>query len=71
MALGRELAEAGRFPVRRPLLMLVMPELRVGYAAPRVRVSAEVWDDARVEGLEWSVPSPAPYHTFDEAPVVK
>jgi cytochrome c oxidase subunit 1 len=35
------------------------------------RVSAEVWDDARVEGLEWSVPSPAPYHTFDEAPVVK
>jgi hypothetical protein len=24
-----------------------------------------------VHGLEWSVPSPAPYHTFDEAPVVK
>ena len=22
-------------------------------------------------GLEWTVPSPAPYHTFDEAPVVK
>jgi cytochrome c oxidase subunit 1 len=35
------------------------------------RVSHEVWDDARVQGLEWTVPSPAPYHTFDEAPVVK
>jgi cytochrome c oxidase subunit 1 len=35
------------------------------------KVSAEVWDDARVHGLEWTVPSPAPYHTFDEAPVVK
>jgi cytochrome c oxidase subunit 1 len=35
------------------------------------KASAEVWDGARVQGLEWSVPSPAPYHTFDEAPVVK
>ena len=35
------------------------------------KASAEVWDGARVHGLEWSVPSPAPYHTFDEAPVVK
>jgi cytochrome c oxidase subunit 1 len=35
------------------------------------RVSAEVWDGAKVHGLEWTVPSPAPYHTFDEAPVVK
>jgi cytochrome c oxidase subunit 1 len=35
------------------------------------KASAEVWDDARVHGLEWTVPSPAPYHTFDEAPVVK
>jgi cytochrome c oxidase subunit 1 len=31
--------------------------------------TAEVWDNP--EGLEWTVPSPAPYHTFDEAPVVK
>jgi len=35
------------------------------------KASAEVWDDAQVHGLEWTVPSPAPYHTFDEAPVVK
>jgi len=35
------------------------------------KASQEVWDGARVHGLEWTVPSPAPYHTFDEAPVVK
>jgi cytochrome c oxidase subunit 1 len=35
------------------------------------RATAEVWSDARVRGLEWTVPSPAPYHTFDEAPVIK
>jgi len=33
------------------------------------KASAEVWDGA--EGLEWTVPSPAPYHTFDTPPVVK
>ncbi len=34
------------------------------------KATAEVWD-GRMTGLEWTVPSPAPYHTFDEAPVVK
>jgi cytochrome c oxidase subunit 1 len=33
------------------------------------RASATVWDGAR--GLEWSLPSPAPYHSFTEAPVVR
>ena len=33
------------------------------------RVSDEkVWDGA--EGLEWTVPTPAPYHTFEEPPLV-
>ncbi|HYH41139.1 MAG TPA: cytochrome c oxidase subunit I, partial [Burkholderiales bacterium] len=27
------------------------------------------WEGA--EGLEWTVPSPAPYHTFEVPPVVK
>jgi cytochrome c oxidase subunit 1 len=31
--------------------------------------TAEVWDNPK--GLEWTVPSPAPYHTFDQAPEVK
>jgi len=29
----------------------------------------KVWD--KPEGLEWDIPSPAPYHTFQEPPVVK
>ena len=33
------------------------------------RVSSQVWDGA--EGLEWEIPSPAPYHTFEVPPVVK
>ncbi|MGD8175273.1 cytochrome c oxidase subunit I [Marinimicrobium sp. ARAG 43.8] len=31
--------------------------------------TAEVWDNP--EGLEWTVPSPAPYHTFSTPPEVK
>ncbi|MBS1137367.1 MAG: cytochrome c oxidase subunit [Proteobacteria bacterium] len=33
------------------------------------KADAQVWEGA--EGLEWTVPSPAPYHTFEEAPLVK
>ncbi|MEO0617233.1 MAG: cytochrome c oxidase subunit I [Pseudomonadota bacterium] len=33
------------------------------------KVTAEVWESP--VGLEWTVPSPAPHHTFDEPPVVK
>ncbi|MEO0577113.1 MAG: cytochrome c oxidase subunit I [Pseudomonadota bacterium] len=32
------------------------------------KATAEVWDNPH--GLEWTVPSPAPYHTFDEPPEV-
>lgn len=32
-------------------------------------VSDRVWDGAH--GLEWEIPSPAPYHTFETPPVVK
>jgi cytochrome c oxidase subunit I len=31
--------------------------------------SAKPWEGA--EGLEWTVPSPAPFHTFETPPVVK
>ena len=33
------------------------------------KAGAKPWDGA--EGLEWTVPSPAPFHTFDTPPVVK
>jgi cytochrome c oxidase subunit 1 len=33
------------------------------------KATDQVWDNP--PGLEWTVPSPAPYHTFDTAPQVK
>ncbi|MBT0962454.1 cytochrome c oxidase subunit I [Denitromonas iodatirespirans] len=33
------------------------------------KAAASPWEGA--EGLEWTVPSPAPYHTFETPPVVK
>jgi cytochrome c oxidase subunit 1 len=33
------------------------------------KASDKVWEGA--EGLEWTIPSPAPYHTFETPPEVK
>ncbi len=46
------------------LVAVVLPVVRGGRAAP-----AKPWEGA--EGLEWTVPSPAPFHTFETPPVVK
>jgi cytochrome c oxidase subunit 1 len=46
------------------LLFIVIPNIRGGPQAP-----AKPWDGA--EGLEWTVPSPAPFHTFETPPMVK
>ncbi|WP_341677640.1 cytochrome c oxidase subunit I [Niveibacterium sp. SC-1] len=46
------------------LLYVVIKCVRGGEPAP-----AKPWEGA--EGLEWTVPSPAPYHTFEEPPLVK
>jgi cytochrome c oxidase subunit 1 len=46
------------------LLFIVVKCARGGKPAP-----AKPWEGA--EGLEWSVPSPAPYHTFTVPPEVK
>jgi cytochrome c oxidase subunit 1 len=35
------------------------------------KASALVWDGARPTGLEWTLPSPAPYHSFTTAPVIE
>ncbi len=34
------------------------------------KATAEVWEDASKHGLEWTVPSPAPYHTFTTPPEI-
>ena len=33
------------------------------------KADARAWEGAR--GLEWTVPSPAPHHTFEVPPVIK
>jgi cytochrome c oxidase subunit 1 len=45
-------------------LVLIIKSIKGGQKA-----TDQVWEGA--EGLEWTVPSPAPYHTFETAPVVK
>jgi len=44
-------------------LYVVLKAIRGGEKAP-----AKPWEGAT--GLEWTVPSPAPYHTFEEPPVL-
>ena len=34
------------------------------------KATPKVWDDAKDDGLEWTVDSPAPYHTFETPPKV-
>lgn len=45
-------------------LFLVIKAIRSGDKA-----TSQVWEDA--EGLEWTLPSPAPYHSFVTPPVIK
>ena len=35
------------------------------------KATDKVWGDAAPHGLEWTLPSPAPYHSFETAPEVK
>ena len=46
------------------LFAVVLPTIKGGDKA-----AANPWDGA--DGLEWTVPSPAPFHTFDVPPVIK
>jgi cytochrome c oxidase subunit 1 len=32
-------------------------------------ITNEVWEGAK--GLEWTIPTPAPHHTFETAPVIE
>jgi len=37
----------------------------------RANASDKVWDDATPHGLEWTLSSPPPYHSFETAPELK
>ena len=45
-------------------LYIVIKSIRGG-----AKATDEVWEGA--DGLEWTVPSPAPYHTFETPPAIK
>ena len=51
------------------LSQLLFVWLIVKCARGGARATAGVWDSSR--GLEWTVPSPAPYHTFEKAPELR
>ncbi|CAL1239457.1 cytochrome c oxidase subunit I [Candidatus Methylocalor cossyra] len=36
-----------------------------------VKATDEVWEGAREHGLEWTLPSPPPYHTWQTAPEIR
>jgi cytochrome c oxidase subunit 1 len=46
------------------LIAVVLPAIRGGVPA-----ADKPWEGA--EGLEWTIPSPAPFHTFETPPTVK
>ncbi|HEX6007482.1 MAG TPA: cbb3-type cytochrome c oxidase subunit I, partial [Burkholderiales bacterium] len=52
------------FGLSQLLFLIVLFRLRSGRKA-----EDKAWEGA--EGLEWTLPSPAPYHTFETPPVVK
>ena len=54
------------FGLSQLLFMYVVLKAYSGRGEP---AAAKPWEGA--EGLEWTVPSPAPFHTFEEPPVVK
>jgi cytochrome c oxidase subunit 1 len=54
----------GMFSTPFIMLFVLWHSLKYGEKA-----TARVWEGAK--GLEWTVPSPAPHHTFTVPPVVK
>jgi cytochrome c oxidase subunit 1 len=47
-------------------LYIIIKAIRGGEKA-----TGEVWEGAKEHGLEWTLPSPAPYHTFEKPPEIK
>jgi cytochrome c oxidase subunit 1 len=47
-------------------LYIIIKTIRGGEKA-----TGEVWEGAKKHGLEWTLPSPVPYHTFETPPKIK
>lgn len=53
------------------LSQLLFAYIIIQSARGGVKASDKVWDTARPQGLEWTLSSPPPYHSFEVAPEVK
>ena len=61
------ISSIGAFGLGASQLIFVWVVVKCFKGGPKA--TAQVWEGAH--GLEWTVPSPAPHHTFDEPPVIK
>jgi cytochrome c oxidase subunit I len=64
-----EIASIGAFIFGLSQLIMVYNVVQTVRGKKRLKATAQVWEEA--QGLEWTVPSPAPHHTFSVPPVVK
>ncbi|VVC75576.1 Cytochrome c oxidase subunit 1 [Aquicella siphonis] len=64
-----QLSTVGAFIFGFAQLFFLYNILKTCMRKTSVQLSDKVWDGA--EGLEWTVPSPAPYHTFEVSPSLK
>ncbi|MGH8161671.1 MAG: cbb3-type cytochrome c oxidase subunit I, partial [Gammaproteobacteria bacterium] len=59
----------GGFVFGASQLLFLYNVIRTAQARRGKRATSRVWEGAH--GLEWTIPSPAPYHTFQKAPDVE
>jgi cytochrome c oxidase subunit 1 len=61
------ISSIGAFGLGLAQLIFVYVIIKCARGGPKA--TAQVWEGAH--GLEWTVPSPAPHHTFEEPPEIK
>ncbi|NLR74973.1 cytochrome c oxidase subunit I [Leeia aquatica] len=64
-----EIASIGAFGFGLTQLLFLWIVVKVTFLKKGEPAAAKPWDGA--EGLEWTLPSPAPYHSWDVPPTVK
>jgi cytochrome c oxidase subunit 1 len=64
-----EIASIGAFVFGFTQLIFLYNVIKTSRGKNTVKATAQVWEGA--EGLEWTLPSPAPFHSFTTPPQVK
>jgi cytochrome c oxidase subunit 1 len=63
------MATIGAFVFGFSQLILLWNVVKTIRGRSTVKATDQVWEGA--EGLEWTIPSPAPFHSFTTPPTVK